>query len=146
MKLSRRGLLKSLPAIPLAAKAATEEVEKQLTGTGSVGESTTAGWVRKRLRAGGYLGSDSEESSKILNWFLANGLPAHRLRNIRRRASEEARILDPDIASLHSITIGARIRMQEARLTKRLTEEAYEDLRHDIAGSLWRKQVGVEDW
>lgn len=145
MKLSRRGILKALPALPIAIKSGAAEAEK-MVGADLVG--VPAQGLASRLFGDTPMSANYQDTTirnlrKRIGAFIG-GFPEFKLRRFRRRAREERR-LDPDIAALKSVSMGTRLRLQERANLRRLQLEEIDRLEASLEEQLWSKAVGFED-
>lgn len=125
MSVTRRGLLRMMPGLPAAARAAKQAAEQALTG---VAVSRVPHPYDDAIEPSIY--GRARRGKRLLQLFKSLGLPDWKKREIRRDARRN-RILDPDIAALHSISVSAKINMQwrrnEARAEKSLFTRLLDD-------------------
>lgn len=141
MNLSRRGLLRALPALPLAGNEIKRRAA-ELAGvsTTSAGDMVSPGYGVPMHSENGMM-----RGSALARFLRSLGaLPKWKRREIRSQARSR-RILDPDIASLRSVSFSGAMQMQWRREEQRLTEDVIS--LHDYVGERedWLKRNGV-DW
>lgn len=71
------------------------------------------------------------------------GIPDFKKEEWDFRAKRTSRQLDPDIASLHSISISAAMQMQYNRNRKKYEEEFFASLIGEEERSSWLKRLGL---
>lgn len=138
-KIARRAFMRLLPAAPLMAKEAAST---------AAAEATQASGVSVLGRRHRYF-PDHRSGQKIegaLVKLLRDGkrIPALRAKQWRLQAKREARILDPDIASMRSLSLSKKIAMQEERNYERAIQDHLE--RHDDmdAWKVFTKGLGLD--
>jgi len=134
-RLTRRGLLKALPAIPLATKATAAE----LTGVSVIGDA-----AEERSWNTASASVSRDKRSKILDFFRKWGIPDWQKEQIRRRA-RNCRSVDIDIAVLKSVSLRHKLEMQWTRNEKRWMEEEVNSIGRNIARETWLKSVGLTE-
>lgn len=149
MKLTRRGLLRALPALPLAANQA----KKAMAGTAvnSTAEAMT-GWGP--LGAPAYHGSVGPSRPMIggtvsgwewmLNYLRKGAIPEWRREEMRREVNYSGR-MDADIAGLRSVSLGHRIRMQKEASLRFLEREEIRKLEIRRNRITWFRSQGRDD-
>lgn len=118
MKLDRRKFLGVAAASPLAAKEiatkAIEEAQMQATGISLHGDSLYTGIVAP----------DLTPNMKSLWQALSElGIPDWKMEDLREDA-RRSRTLDPDIATMQSLSLNAKMRMQWDRNYELLVDRA----------------------
>lgn len=137
-KIPRRTFMRMLPMAPVAAKEAATQAAAQASGVSIVG--------RGGMRRHHYPGPDS--SSKIerhIFGLLRDGkkIPELRTRGWWRTAKADARVLDPDISSMRSLSLSKKMGMQAERNYERQVQEYMDG---HLAGNAWRaftKGLGI---
>jgi hypothetical protein len=119
MKINRRGILKMLPSLPMAARAAQRQAEK-MTGIAVDGRDDE---LMESLHGGGRDGIKGRAAIKLLRVL---GIPEWKKRSMKRRARYN-RLLDPDIAALKSVSLSGRIGMQWRKNEQRSLERMEQD-------------------
>lgn len=104
VKTNRRKFLGFLAASPLAAKQVAEEQAMKLSGL-NVGVSSSL--------AGEIYPSPDIPKSKIFQ-LLKKGIPDFKLRQLKDR-SRTVHTIDPSIASLKSVSLSGKIKMQQTK-------------------------------
>jgi hypothetical protein len=126
----RRGFLKllaALPAVPAADKLAGVDVAAGGTSWPGIGPAPMAD--------GSYLSNQMKmaaliKSGMMPDWFVKLG---------RKNCQMQARILDPDIACLRSVSLSAKVAMQSERNWTRSLNSFEEDM---IANSMQSQFYG----
>lgn len=138
MKVSRRGIFKMLPAVPMAVKQAQKEAEK-LVGASIDNPRDEYLFSRDFGEREGMKGS-------ALVRFLRNlgGLPGWKQRELRRDARRNRR-LDPDVAALQSVSLSGKLAIQANRTEKRMTERYFGNLIEDEERDEFLRKHGI-DW
>lgn len=118
MKLSRRGFLGAAAASPLAAKdmvkKVTEQAQMEAAGISYYGDSMYSGIT----------GTDIEPPMRSIWDAMAQiGIPEWKKIDLREDA-RRSRTLDPDIASMRSLSLSAKMRKQWDRNYDQLIERA----------------------
>ena len=142
MNFSRRGLLRAIPALPLAGSEIKRHAAK-LAGAGVLGgDAIGAAGVPM---PGGTAGPPALRGNALVRLLKSlGGLPSWKLKEIRQQA-RAVRQLDPDIAALRSISLSAALRMQWARNEKRITKDTYEWHSYADERESFLKRHGI-DW
>lgn len=138
MKVSRRGIFKLLPAVPMAVKQAQREAER-LVGAG-------VGSVRgEHLHRGPYASADEGMRGNALVSFLRKfGVPEWKKREMRRDARQNRR-LDPDIAALQSVSLSGRLAIQYRRNEQRMNDSYFGRFIEDEERDEFLRKHGI-DW
>jgi hypothetical protein len=130
MNLTRRGLFRFLPAIPLAARGVKAEVER-LSGMASLGEGAHmarfAGNVAGEApfsSPGVACGGEPKRGRTLVDFLKKLGLPSWKKEELRRTA-RYSRLIDPDLAALRSVSPAAMLRLQWARNEAELERQFY---------------------
>ena len=145
MNITRRSLFGALPAIPSLAKHAKAEAER-LVGLKTLGPDATSRLYEHGLPSGPR--EDRSRIMQILDFVTRNGIPKWRVKQLRREASY-SRVLDPDVAVLHSVSIGHKLRMQRTLNFSRLVEAETDRMKDRYEASGWRDDTGIDyygDW
>jgi hypothetical protein len=144
---SRRNFLKGAAAAPVAARVAIGEIEAA-AGIRSVGTMAYSSIGISEPPTSGLVSAEryDEEGriTKLLN-LVRGGIPAWKKRQYQRYARYN-RVLDPDIASMRSISTGHKLRMQWRRDVARMEVEGIEDLHNQRDRSGWLRRMGVDYW
>lgn len=118
---NRRGMLRLIGGAPFVARKAVEK----LAGVVVIGERGNA--IPQVPMEGAQTIGNSRNllKGRLLHTFLKKfGLPSWKKRQIRSWA-RASRLLDPDIASLRSVSVSAKLRMQWERNEKRQEEDMF---------------------
>ena len=111
MKMSRRKFFAFGAAAPLAAKQAVNEMAAQQAGITGVGMANHySGGIEPQDCA-----VDANRGRKALEWIRDNGVPEWKEKELRESARRSATALEPDIASMVSLSLSAKIDMQAER-------------------------------
>lgn len=106
MSISRRGILRLLPGLPAAARAAQQATAEMMTGvtvSPPIDPYATDEYVPR-----------SRRGRKLIRLLKELGLPDWKKRELRGYARRR-RILDPDIASMRSVSLSGKLNMQWRR-------------------------------
>jgi hypothetical protein len=148
---SRRNFLKGAAAAPIAARTAAASIAAQIeaaAGVRSVGSMAYGIGIPTPPMVGPAGASTPYDEdgrlSKLLD-LVRWGIPAWKKRQYQRYARYN-RTLDPDIASLRSISTGYKLRMQWRRDVVRMEVEEIEDLHNQRDRSGWLRRFGVDYW
>jgi hypothetical protein len=133
--MNRRGFLKFLPAAVIGGKqAAAEAAEKLALGNAPIGglglmdADSSLGGGSYAANCIGVSASSSEWAIKDLRRLIDPAWLAERRDEIRVQA------LDPDLATMKSMSLGVRMQMQKDRLLARHVERERTRLEKIIAG------------
>lgn len=137
MKLSRRSLIRAIPAVPMLAKNAQVTIE-QLVGAQVVGEAADPISANSLGIHGG-----RKARSIVCKLFEQFGLPNWKQKQLRRRA-RESRTIDPDIAVLQSVSLRHKLEMQWRRNEQLLTERESAWLREEDERVGWLEKMGLD--
>ena len=107
VSINRRGILRLLPGVPAAIKAAQKQAE-DLVG------ASVADPARDLMDMDYEDHLISRRGSKLVKFLKSIGIPDWKKKEIRRYARRSRR-LDPDIAALRSISLSAKLNMQWRR-------------------------------
>ena len=108
--LSRRGFLGAAAASPMVAKEMAQRAAENAAGVAVVGHGAQNSDVA------------IERRTKAARLFHRFGLPEWKKRELRRRAGR-FRILDADLATMQSLSLAAKLRIQQQRNYDRMCEE-----------------------
>jgi len=141
MKLNRRKFLGVAAASPLAAKEiatrAMEEAQMQASGISMYGDSLYTGIPA----------SDPMPDMRSLWEAISElGVPEWKREDLRDDA-KRSRTLDPDIASMRSLSLGAKVRRQWDRNYKILVESALrQNNMEKLKRSFFKEHPDVEEY
>lgn len=107
--LGRRAFLKALSAAPALAQQMAEQTVGS-TVEGSIG-GAAAGFAPPPMPASGLYGVSSQQMLALAALQSQGLLPDWLKRHFARAASRYDRRLDPDVAAMQSISLGAKIRI-----------------------------------
>lgn len=135
---NRRSFLRTLALAPVAAKDAAAKM--------SIGAATSAASDASGLMAGLAPGASSygapmvaapwqSDIDRVMRW-KAFGLPSWKQREIKHNARHQARVLDPDIAALRSLSPSAAYTLQRARIESTMLDRELDSLRAWMEQSL----------
>src|SRR5882724_1295223 len=151
-KISRRSLLKSLPAAPLVARQAQAAAEHAV-GAGVFSDKSNR--LQELMRHGAHpisFDDDNEDDQKerthatrLLDFIKKSGIPEWKQADLRRTA-RRTRQLDPDIASLRSVSISGKLKMQWQRNEKIILEREISRREEDLFRWNWLAQAGIKWW
>lgn len=120
---SRRKFLKATAAAPVAAPMAVKEVMEQ------VNVGAPAAGISSHQTLESNVANNSTDKAKTLKWLMEKGVPEWRKRELWDYA-KEVRCLDPDLASMRSFSLSAKIHTQTHRNYKRSLDNVSERLSH----------------
>jgi hypothetical protein len=133
--MNRRGFLKFLPAAVIGGKqAAAEAAEKLALGAGPIGGlglMDAAGSLSGGSYTANYIGSSVQNTDWAINDLRRLLDPAWLA---ERRDEIRVQALDPDLASMKSMSLGVRMQIQKDRLLARYVERERTRLEKIIAG------------
>lgn len=135
----RRGFLSLIGAAPFAAKGL---VEGALPGAAQASAVSVVGEVGRHggLPIGG--GGRISGTRKLLGRLIRSGeLPDFKKQQFWRQALRSARMLDPDLASMRSIALSQKVRLQAERNYRALLADYVEQIDYDTAWAALRRQV-----
>ena len=117
--MNRRGALRLIGGAPFVAKKAISKLTGASVLEGDINASVFPA-------SGQSTGGSSLLRGKLLAGFLKKiGLPDFKKRELRRYA-RSSRLLDPDIASLRSVSLSAKLNMQWQRNERNQEEKFFE--------------------
>ncbi len=144
---NRRAFLGRLAVLPVAGNELKRQMAKLVGVSGRLGANEERLFAAEGL---GRYGLPGEESSgprgRVLVEILRlSGIPAFKRKEWRQRARRVSRVLDPDIAALHSISVSAAMTMQYKRNIARYESEFFGDMIDEEDRAGWLKRLGL-DW
>jgi hypothetical protein len=131
LPVSRRGILKLLPAAPFAVQEAKKQAEA-LINTGLVPADNDrlirpGSWRHSRPRSDDEKTITGRAAAKLIRML---GLPEWKKREIKRD-SRYSRLLDPNIAALQSVSTTAKLHIQwkrnESKALDKITQSYIDD-------------------
>lgn len=141
--LSRRTFLKQAPVAAVGAGMAAGAVAEKMAGVGVVGEGKWA--FQPGQMAAPSLGSISSpmrpNGSAIAKILRHVGFPDWKRQEMRAFASRH-RVLDPDIATMHSWSLSMKLAEQTQRNIAALEREEIEGLLRSEARDKWHAEHG----
>lgn len=140
--IARRGVLALLGSAPFAAKeiAATKAAEVA-AGVKTIGERGRSLVTRGHFR---YSDGDSAIQKKVVGLLLrGEDIPAHIRKEWLDDAKSEAHILDPDLACMRSLSLGAKIRIQTERNYAEQKTNYIESMHIATAWEAFKKAIGA---
>ena len=115
MNFSRRGLLKILPAAPMAVSLAQAEAVKMVSaGVGSASLGPVPYGGNTGLASASVPFFEKLRGQALAMLLRTVGIPEWKRKEIRQNA-RYSRQLDPDIAALQSVSLAAKLNMQWRR-------------------------------
>lgn len=137
MKLTRRGFLKSAPAVPVVLSTMKPSVE-QLTGIAAIGPAADD-------HGPGYIpGHDRSIRQRLYGLFKTGGIPEWKRQQMRRRA-RQSRSIDIDIAMLRSVSLQHKLRMQWDRNEARWLEDELSNWERELSKISWMRAAGFKE-
>lgn len=123
--MKRRGFLGFLGgAVAAGPSIAVKAVDPVLAEAGFATTALSAAPAIPTTPSSGAVGN-------IVRWIRRNGIPAWKMREIKRRANyERSHGIDADIACLRSVSSGWKARKQRQRNIDRLVEESISSIGH----------------
>lgn len=128
--LNRRALLGRLAALPLAGSELKRQAAQLVgAGAGISGPGQQSGMPCADPIAEGHERPSGRDLVDIIR--KSGGIPKWKDHYFQQRAREESRQIDPDIASMVSISLQTAMRMQYERNLKKIRKEFYSSLLMD---------------
>lgn len=137
--LNRRGLLRAIPAAPIAARQAAASVSASIGSVvaPSMGYNTAAPLGLHATSVDPY----EVMQDKIANWVITGNIPEWKAKQFREQARYRSRWLDADIIAMRSISDTAKYRLQEEREYKRVIQEYVDNHEGASIWSSWMKKL-----
>lgn len=129
-KIARRGFLKMMGAAPVAGGALAKEAAAQISGV-SVGPSGYFGGQLEAQSGKASLAGMMKPRSSILKWLIENGIPEWKRKQIREQVKAESWRIDPNIASMRSMSLQAMYAEQVRRNVKTAEEQVLKRFKSD---------------
>lgn len=141
---ARRAFLRragtAVAAVGVAGRSVAEAaVKEQMQITGTMVSGIEMG-------APGAIGAEGPEAMRLLAVIkTVGGLPDFK-RDEMRLIARERRILDPDIACLRSMSLGAKLRLQAERNYRLLERDSMANLSRKVKRHLFAKVHNISEW
>lgn len=137
--IERRKFLKFLGISPYAAK--------KMAGLGAELMDPNLQMVAPNVLCSGSVSVPEPgiEGSALASLLRRIGIPEWKKREIRMNA-RYSRLLDPDIAALHSLPESTKVRMQWKLNEERMTNDFLEGITHDEKRANFRSKFNVTQW
>jgi len=146
---AKRAFLKRAPVAVAAAGIGVGQIANAAAGSEAMQLAAvkTAGETMGGIAGGGLAssGGGSANAIKLLTILKTVGLPAWKRAEMRQWA-KNSRVLDPDIASMRSLSLDAKLRMQWKRNYETLEKSIFDQLTSGLSREAFGKQHGVDQW
>ncbi|MEO0943236.1 MAG: hypothetical protein AAFY06_00140 [Pseudomonadota bacterium] len=140
MEATRRQMFALMGAAPVAVKSVTDKLAAGLAAaqTPSVGHAPIAGMSRSN--------SAPAEARKSLLQGVLDTIPGWKRHEVMQRARWDRTKLDPDLATMASMSLSARYTIQQDRLYNRYLDDERAELRHMVErDGFWSKLSALFD-
>lgn len=121
--MNRRSALRALVAAPVVAKSAGEAIVKSIAETASATQAASLVGLEMAspLPPMGYMGGPA--AAKLALLHKAGLLPEWAKREMRSQAEYASRRLDPDLACMRSVSLSAKMKIQQSRIVSMMIDE-----------------------